>query len=100
MAFAGTGKTVVFKQISGEEAVRGLVSLGYPPAGSAEIVQGFLFFDEFGCRWRPCSFGIFLLMVYPSVYGGAETTSTEGLARPTRTFAESVKSADWSKVLV
>ncbi|KAJ7893733.1 NAD(P)-binding protein [Mycena olivaceomarginata] len=78
----GTGKTVVFKQISGEEAVRGLVSLGYPPAGSAEIVQGFLFFDEFG------------------LYGGAETTSTEGLARPTRTFAEFVKSADWSKVLV
>ncbi|KAJ7866459.1 hypothetical protein B0H14DRAFT_372643 [Mycena olivaceomarginata] len=78
----GTGKTVVFKQISSEEAMRGLVSLGYPPAGSAEIVQGFLFFDEFG------------------LYGGAETTSTEGLARPTRTFAEFVKSADWSKVLV
>ncbi|KAJ7893730.1 NAD(P)-binding protein [Mycena olivaceomarginata] len=51
----------------------------YPPAGAAEIAEEFLFFDEFG------------------FYGGAETTSTEGLARPTRTFAEFVKGADWSK---
>jgi hypothetical protein len=100
MSLAGTGKTVVFKQISVEETAQLLVSLGYPPAGAAEIAEEFLFFDEFGCRWRPCSFGIFLLMVYPSVYGGAETTSTEGLARPTRTFAEFVKGADWSKAFV
>ncbi|KAJ7321976.1 NAD(P)-binding protein [Mycena albidolilacea] len=78
----GTGKTVVFKQISVEETAQLLVSLGYPPAGAAEIAEEFLFFDEFG------------------FYGGAETTSTEGLARPTRTFAEFVKGADWSKALV
>ncbi|KAJ7793757.1 NAD(P)-binding protein [Mycena olivaceomarginata] len=51
---------------------RDLFSLGFPPAAAVDIVEGFQFFDEFGC---------------------------EALARPTRTFAEFVKNADWSKVL-
>ncbi|KAJ7800700.1 NAD(P)-binding protein [Mycena olivaceomarginata] len=77
----GTGKKVVFKQISPEAATQRFVSLGFPPAAAVDIVEGFQFFDEFG------------------YYGGNPSTGAKGLARPTRTFAEFVKNADWSKVL-
>ncbi|KAJ7793828.1 NAD(P)-binding protein [Mycena olivaceomarginata] len=78
----GTGKKVVFKQITPEVAMQRLVSLGFPPAAAAGIIDTFQFMDEFG------------------YYGGNPSTNTDGLARPTRTFAEWAKSADWSKVLV
>ncbi|KAJ7819216.1 NAD(P)-binding protein [Mycena olivaceomarginata] len=64
-----------------EVATQRFVSLGFPPAAAVDVVEGFQFFDEFG------------------YYGGNPSTSAKGLARPTRTFAEFVKSADWSKVL-
>ncbi|KAF7341889.1 NmrA domain-containing protein [Mycena sanguinolenta] len=77
-----TGKQVVFKQVSAEEAENNFVAFGYPSAAAGDIVQGMLFFDEFG------------------YYGGQATASREGLARPTRTFTEFAKDADWSKTLV
>ncbi|KAJ7788928.1 NAD(P)-binding protein [Mycena olivaceomarginata] len=52
-----------------------------PPAAATDVVEGYQFFDEFG------------------YYGGNPSTSAKGLARPTRTFAEFVRSADWSTVL-
>ncbi|KAJ7788920.1 hypothetical protein B0H14DRAFT_2946521 [Mycena olivaceomarginata] len=78
----GTGKKVVFKQITPEVAAQRLVSLGFPPAAAAGTIDTFQFMEEFGH------------------HGGNPSTSAEGLALPTRTFAEWVKSADWSKVLV
>ncbi|KAJ7819221.1 NAD(P)-binding protein [Mycena olivaceomarginata] len=78
---ACTGKKVVFKQITPEEATQRFVSLGFPPAAATDVVEGYQFFDEFG------------------YYGGNPSTSAKGLARPTRTFAEFVRSADWSTVL-
>ncbi|KAJ7325562.1 hypothetical protein DFH08DRAFT_886891 [Mycena albidolilacea] len=75
------GKKVVFKQITPEEAKQRFVSLGFPPAAATDVVEGYQFFDEFG------------------YYGGNPSTSAKGLARPTHTFAEFVRSADWSTVL-
>ncbi|KAJ7788934.1 NAD(P)-binding protein [Mycena olivaceomarginata] len=77
----GTGKKVVFKQITAEQAAQNFVSLGYPSGAATDMMEGFSFFNEFG------------------YYGGKPSASNEGLARPTRTFAEFVKGADWSKVL-
>ncbi|KAJ7202461.1 NAD(P)-binding protein [Mycena haematopus] len=79
---ARTGKKVVFKQVTVEESTKNFVDFGLPSAAATDVIEGMLFFDEFG------------------YYGGQPSTSTEGLARPTRTFAEFVKGADWSKVLV
>ncbi|KAJ6490210.1 hypothetical protein C8R47DRAFT_1215076 [Mycena vitilis] len=77
----GTGKNVVFKQITIEEGSQAYEALGMPPAISTQIIDGFRFFDEFG------------------YYGGQPSSSREGLARPTRTWAQFVKGADWSRVL-
>jgi hypothetical protein len=52
--FAGTGKKVVFKQITPEVATQRLVSLGFPPAAAASIIDTLKFMDEFGrgfCRF-------------------------------------------------
>ncbi|KAJ7325557.1 hypothetical protein DFH08DRAFT_886883 [Mycena albidolilacea] len=78
----GTGKKVVFKQITPEVAAQRLISLGFPPAAAAGTIDTFQSMEEFGH------------------HGGNPSTSAEGLALPTRTFAEWVKSADWSRVLV
>ncbi|KAF8166552.1 NAD(P)-binding protein [Mycena galopus ATCC 62051] len=77
-----TGKHVVFKQISVEEWSKTFAALGVPPAIANEIIDGFLFFEEFG------------------YYGGQPTASREGLGKKTRTWAEFAKDADWSKALV
>ncbi|KAJ7325526.1 NAD(P)-binding protein [Mycena albidolilacea] len=77
-----TSQKVVFKQITPEDAAQKFIADGFPSAAATDAVEGFLFFDEFG------------------YYGGKPSASSEGLARPTRTFAEFVKSADWSKVFV
>ncbi|KAJ6542804.1 NAD(P)-binding protein [Mycena capillaripes] len=77
-----TGKKVVFKQITVEEWTKSFEAIGMPPVICNEIIDGFLFFDEVGC------------------YGGHPATTREGLAKPTRTWAQFVKDTDWSKVLV
>ncbi|KAJ7863238.1 NAD(P)-binding protein [Mycena leptocephala] len=77
-----TGKKVLFKQITVEEWSKSYAAIGIPPVIANEIIDGFRFFDEFG------------------YYGGQPTASREGLARPTRTWAEFAKNADWSKALV
>ncbi|KAJ7448439.1 NAD(P)-binding protein [Mycena galericulata] len=77
-----TGKKVVFKQLTAEECEKNYTASGMPPPIVTELVEGFAFFDEYG------------------YYGGKPSTSREGLARPTRTWAEFAKHADWSKVLV
>ncbi|KAJ6510575.1 NAD(P)-binding protein [Mycena sanguinolenta] len=77
-----TGKKVVFKQITTEDATKNFLASGIPTAITADLVEGMQFIDEFG------------------YYGGQTTDSREGLARPTRTFAEFAKDADWSKILV
>ncbi|KAJ7860420.1 NAD(P)-binding protein [Mycena olivaceomarginata] len=77
-----TGKQVVFKQISVEEWTKAFAAMGVPPVISNEIIDGFRFFDEVG------------------YYGGQPTASREGLAKKTRTWAEFVKEADWSKAFV
>ncbi|KAF7341314.1 NmrA domain-containing protein [Mycena venus] len=77
----GTGKKVTFKQITPEEFIKPLETLGFPPVAT-DSLQGFWeYFDEFG-------------------YYGGQVTGLEGLARPTRTFAEFVKGSDWSEVFV
>ncbi|KAJ7448438.1 NAD(P)-binding protein [Mycena galericulata] len=77
-----TGKKVVFKQLTTEEWGKTFAAIGAPPPISAQVMEGFTFFDEFG------------------YYGGQPSTSREGLARPTRSWAEFAKHADWSKALV
>ncbi|KAJ7780948.1 NAD(P)-binding protein [Mycena metata] len=76
-----TGKKIVFKQITVEEATNNLAAAGLPPVLVTEMIEMILFYDEFG------------------YYGGKATASHEGLGRQTRNWAEFVKSADWSKVL-
>ncbi|KAJ6453204.1 NAD(P)-binding protein [Mycena vitilis] len=76
-----TGKKVVFKQITIEEWSKAFEALGMPPVIVTEIIDGFRYFDEF------------------KYYGGQPTSSREGLARPTRSWAQFVKGADWSKIL-
>ncbi|KAJ7045217.1 NAD(P)-binding protein [Mycena alexandri] len=76
-----TGKKIVFKQITVEEATKNLAATGLPPAIVAEMIEMIRFIDEFG------------------YYGGKATTSHVGLGRQTRTWAEFVKGADWSKAL-
>ncbi|KAJ7500933.1 NAD(P)-binding protein [Mycena galericulata] len=74
--------TVVFKQLTTEEWGKTFAAIGALPHISAQVMEGFTFFDEFG------------------YYGGQPSTSREGLARPTESWAESAKHADWSNVLV
>ncbi|KAJ7150111.1 NAD(P)-binding protein [Mycena crocata] len=76
----GTGKNVVFKQLSAEEFGDVFRRLGLPPHLVLNMVDSFLFFDEFG--WKVTT-----------------SPDREGLARRPSTWAEFVKSADWSKVL-
>ncbi|KAJ6490211.1 NAD(P)-binding protein [Mycena vitilis] len=78
----GTGKKVVFKELTIEEWSKVYEGQGMPPVIVTELIDGFRFFDEVG------------------YYGGKPSASREGLARPTRTWAQFVKEADWSKVLV
>ncbi|KAJ7817556.1 NAD(P)-binding protein [Mycena olivaceomarginata] len=94
----GTEVYTASEDITAEEMARqlsqGTQSLEHDVYGRAELcfarlsiwaatdmMEGFSFFNEFG------------------YYGGKPSASNEGLARPTRTFAEFVKGADWSKVL-
>ncbi|KAJ7662898.1 NAD(P)-binding protein [Mycena rosella] len=76
-----TGKPVVFKQLTTEEWAKNFAALGLPPPVVTELIDGFQFVEEFG------------------YYGGEPTASREGLGRPTRTWSEFVKNADWSKTL-
>ncbi|KAJ6476367.1 NAD(P)-binding protein [Mycena sanguinolenta] len=76
-----TGKKVVFEQVTAEVAVNNFVAVGFPSAAATGLVEGLLFHAEFG------------------FFGGQSSSSRETLARPTRTFTEFVKGADWSKVL-
>jgi hypothetical protein len=101
--FAVTSQKVVFKQITPEDAAQKFIADGFPPAAATDAVEGFLFMDEFGCAWSSWIVSQTLLLIgcnYQPDYGGKPSASSEGLARPTRTFAEFVKSADWSKVIV
>ncbi|KAJ7166087.1 NAD(P)-binding protein [Mycena filopes] len=76
------GKQVAYKHTAAEEFWGTTVAAaGLPPAIATEIIEGFQFFDEFG------------------YYGGKPSSSREGLGRPTRSWREFVKAADWSKAL-
>ncbi|KAF7345405.1 NmrA domain-containing protein [Mycena venus] len=77
-----TGKQVVFKQITIEEWTKSYTAAGVPTTISNELIDMYRFIDEFG------------------YYGGQPTASREGLAKPTRSWAEFVKDADWSKTFV
>ncbi|KAJ7775554.1 NAD(P)-binding protein [Mycena metata] len=77
-----TGKNVVYKQITVDEWSKTFTAVGLPLPIVTEIIEGFLSMDEFG------------------YYGGKPSSSREGLARPTRSWKEFAKAADWSKILV
>ncbi|KAF7373239.1 NmrA domain-containing protein [Mycena sanguinolenta] len=76
-----SGKKIVFKQITAEDATKNFIASGIPPAITADLVEGMQFHDEFG-------------------YYGGRATTREGLAQPTRTFTEFAKGVDWNKILV
>ncbi|KAJ7154130.1 NAD(P)-binding protein [Mycena filopes] len=76
-----TGKSVAFQQITAEEGEKGLAAVGLPPPILNDMIDLVGFLGEFG------------------YYGGRPTSSHEGLGRKPRTWAEFVKTADWSKVL-
>ncbi|KAJ7191846.1 NAD(P)-binding protein [Mycena pura] len=76
-----TGKHIIIKQLTPEECYANFTALGVPSTTATDIIDGFRFIDEFG------------------YYGGQPSSSTKGLGRPTRIWAEFVKQADWSKVL-
>ncbi|KAJ7158033.1 NAD(P)-binding protein [Mycena crocata] len=78
---AATGKTVVLKVVSVEEWQKSYEAAGFTPAIATELIEMYRFADEIG------------------YYGGQPSSSREGLARPTRTWVEFAKSADWSKIL-
>ncbi|KAJ6490213.1 NAD(P)-binding protein [Mycena vitilis] len=48
----GTGKKVVFKQITIEEWSKDHEALGIPPAIVTDLIEAFRFFDEVGCKFR------------------------------------------------
>ncbi|KAJ7191845.1 NAD(P)-binding protein [Mycena pura] len=74
-------ETITMKQLATEECYSNFTAVGVPPATATAMIDGLCFIDEFG------------------YYGGQPSSSTEGLGRPTRTWAEFVKQADYSKVL-
>ncbi|KAJ7180914.1 NAD(P)-binding protein [Mycena filopes] len=79
-----TGKKVWFKQIPLKDWEDLFVAAGFPRPMASGVIEGYNFFDEFG------------------YYGGKPSASGDGLGPggPTKTWAEFVKEADWSKVLV
>ncbi|KAJ7037591.1 NAD(P)-binding protein [Mycena alexandri] len=77
-----TGKKVIYEQITADEWNTTFTAAGLPPPIVTELIEGFLYFDEFG------------------YYGGKPSSSREGLGRPTRSWKEFVKAADWSTTLV
>ncbi|KAJ7801540.1 hypothetical protein B0H14DRAFT_2615142 [Mycena olivaceomarginata] len=101
--FAVTSQKVVFKQITPEDAAQKFIAGGFLPAAATDTIEGFPFFKEFGCAWSPWIVSETLSLIgciYQPDYGGKPSTSSEGFTHPTHTFAEFVKSADWSKVFV
>ncbi|KAK7036128.1 NmrA domain-containing protein [Favolaschia claudopus] len=78
----GLSKTVTYQQITYEEATQSLTKRGFPEITAIDIVEGFLFFSEFG------------------YYGRYPAFSAEGLGRPPSRFSDFVKAADWSKVFL
>ncbi|KAJ7785222.1 NAD(P)-binding protein [Mycena maculata] len=74
----GTGKNIVFKQITVDRYKQGLEAAGVPPHIILDMVDSYQAWDEYG--WKA-------------------TTSHEGLARRPRTWAEFIKVTDWSQVL-
>ncbi|KAF7351787.1 NmrA domain-containing protein [Mycena sanguinolenta] len=76
-----TGKKIVFKQITTEDATNNFIASGIPPATAADLVEGMQFWDKFG-------------------YYGGRASNREGLAQPTRTFISFAQGVDWSKILV
>ncbi|KAK7028507.1 NmrA domain-containing protein [Favolaschia claudopus] len=75
----GTGKQVSFKHESFDEEVDAFVSRGIPRPFAISIAEGYLSFGEFG------------------YFGKNPSGKREGLTHPKRSFAEWVKTADWSK---
>ncbi|KAJ7288020.1 NAD(P)-binding protein [Mycena rebaudengoi] len=55
-----TGKRVVFKQIPVEQFKTNIQSLGFPPHIVHDVVEHFLYYDEYGCEAFPCFFFFFL----------------------------------------
>ncbi|KAJ7080561.1 NAD(P)-binding protein [Mycena crocata] len=78
-----TGKNIVFKQISSEDFADNIRGLGMPPHIVLDMTESFQFFDKFG--WKTTT---------------NHETNHEGLARRASTWAEFVKTTDWSKTLV
>ncbi|KAJ7172905.1 NAD(P)-binding protein [Mycena crocata] len=78
---AATGKSVVFKQITVDAWKTSLEASGTPPPIVTDVLEAFQFMDEVG------------------YYAGHPSVSHEGLARPTRSWAEYAKATDWSKAL-
>ncbi|KAJ7145757.1 NAD(P)-binding protein [Mycena epipterygia] len=78
----GTGKKIVFKQITIEQFEKQIQNLGLPLHLVLSMREVFQTWNEFG------------------YYGTKATSSLEGLARKPRTWAEFIETADWSKILV
>ncbi|KAJ7785257.1 NAD(P)-binding protein [Mycena maculata] len=74
----GTGKNIVFKQITVDQYKQGLEAAGVPPHIILNMADSNQAWDEYG--WKA-------------------TTSYEGLARRLHIWAEFVKVTDWSQVL-
>ncbi|KAF7320831.1 NmrA domain-containing protein [Mycena chlorophos] len=77
----GTGKTVVYTQITSEEWIKRQLAAGVPQFIAEELVEGFEAFEAVG--------------YYPQ----QPSATAEGLARPLQTWKQYVKRADWSKAL-
>ncbi|KAJ7603952.1 NAD(P)-binding protein [Mycena polygramma] len=74
-----TGKKIVYAPISDEDF---MAATGLPASVALEILESFKYHEEFG------------------YYAGKDAqASRRALARPTRTWADFVKSTDWSAVL-
>ncbi|KAF8176862.1 NAD(P)-binding protein [Mycena galopus ATCC 62051] len=76
-----TGEELARQLSEAEDLAKVFAGMGAPPSVTQGVVQGFQFWEEFG------------------YYGGNPISSKEGLARVPHTWAEFVKTADWSKTL-
>ncbi|KAJ7037582.1 NAD(P)-binding protein [Mycena alexandri] len=96
-----TGKKVIYKQITVDEWNKSFTATGLPPPIVTELIEGFLYFEEFGCKFMAHFRGSNFTDLRAAVdYGGKPSSSREGLGRPTRSWKEVVRAADWSKTLV
>ncbi|KAJ7262112.1 hypothetical protein C8J57DRAFT_1232234 [Mycena rebaudengoi] len=109
-----TGIKIVYRELSYEEAADRLASAGTPPFLVVDMVEAFKFSREYGHFYEeaadrlafagtPAFLVVAMVESFKFIYeygyfAGKTHSSHAGLARPPHTWADFVKTTDWTKV--